>query len=171
MSCTYKRESKLQHANHVTLSLKNANPASNKVGYKQVLFISHKYNQVNYLNLHFRPPVKVPSVFLPRYSTTTSNTSWQERCHFILIFQTSNPRLFFKGASTTIVLESGHPTHPKKKLTRKKLSSQNLKILIRVGGSLPTSSFQCNFFQTPKRKGGGWCREGNMINVISFFDV
>lgn len=45
--------------------------------------------------------LKVPSVFLPRYSTTTSNTSWQERCHFILIFQTSNPKLFFKGASTT----------------------------------------------------------------------
>lgn len=68
-----------------------------------------------------------------------------------------------------IVLESGHPTHPKKKLTRKKLSSQNLKILIRVWGSLPTSSFQFNFFQTPKKKGGGW-REGNtMINVISFF--
>lgn len=54
-----------------------------------------------------------------------------------------------------IVLESGHPTHPKKKLTRKKLSSQNLKILIRVWGSLPTSSFQFNFFQTPKKKGGG----------------
>lgn len=64
MSCTYKRESMLQHANHVTLSLKNAKPASKKVGYKQVLFISHKYNQVNYLHLHFRPPVKSPECFL-----------------------------------------------------------------------------------------------------------
>lgn len=149
----------LQHANHVTLSLKNAKPASKKVGYKQVLFISHKYNQVNYLHLHFRPPVKSPECFLTSIFYNNLEHKLTRALPFYFNIPNFEPEaFFFKGASTTcqavISFQKVGLRLIQKKLTRKKLSSQNLKILIQVGGSLPTSSFQCIFFQTPKKKGG-----------------
>lgn len=119
LSCTYKRESMLQHANHVALSLKNANPASNKVGYKQVLFISHKYNQVYYLHLHFRPPVKSPECFLTSIFYNNLEHKLTRALPFYFNIPNFEPEAFFircidNMSGSNIVLESGHPTHPKK---------------------------------------------------------
>lgn len=121
-SCTYKRESMLQHANHVTLSLKNAKRASNKVGYKQVLFISHKYNQVYYLHLHFRPPVKSPECFLTSIFYNNLEHKLTRALPFYFNIPNFEPEAFFYYRFRKWASDSS-----KKKLTRKNFLPKILK--------------------------------------------